>query len=81
MAMLPNQLSAPAQKPTHICLSCGAVGHAGGYHDHGNGDAGDTCTIAELLRIVEEAGRVKDERDELVQMVESAKRALEGQAP
>jgi hypothetical protein len=47
-------------KPTHICLDCGAVGHAGGYHDHGGGNAGDTASIAEVLQQLQRGGAALD---------------------
>jgi hypothetical protein len=42
------------RRPTHICMDCGAVGWAGGYHDHGNGNAGDTARIDQILKQLEE---------------------------
>lgn len=33
---------------THVCLDCGALGFAGGYHDHGGGEAGDTAALVDL---------------------------------
>jgi hypothetical protein len=39
----------PRQRPyTHVCLDCGALGVAGGYHDHGGGAAGDTIALKDL---------------------------------
>lgn len=68
--------AALAQKPTHLCLDCGAVGWAGGYHDHGSGNAGDTAPIADVLRAVGEAGEVADERDELRVRVAELEKAV-----
>lgn len=34
--------------PTHVCVDCGALGYAGGYHDHGGGNAGETIALKDL---------------------------------
>jgi hypothetical protein len=47
------------RRPTHICLDCGAVGYAGGYHDHGGGNAGDTASIAAVLEQLLEVERLR----------------------
>jgi hypothetical protein len=47
-------------QPTHICLDCGAVGYAGGYHDHGDGNAGDTAAIKDVLAQLRRGGRAID---------------------
>lgn len=36
------------RKPTHVCLDCGALGYAGGYHHHWEDSAGDTVALADL---------------------------------
>jgi hypothetical protein len=49
-----------SRKPTHLCLDCGAVGYAGGYHDHGDGNAGDTASIDDVLKQLERGGDALD---------------------
>jgi hypothetical protein len=72
----PAQSEGREGKPTHICLDCGAVGYAGGYHDHGDGEAGDTASIAAVLKQLEKAGDVLDEVDSLRAENERLREAL-----
>ena len=70
-------MSATDPQPTHLCLDCGAVGHAGGYHDHGGGEAGDTCSIEQVLTALRSAGEVADERDEALAERDRLQREVE----
>jgi hypothetical protein len=65
---------APAQEdraPTHVCVDCGALGHAGGYHDHGHGNAGDTIALAQLPDAIralqEDAQSAPEDRTALIE--------------
>jgi hypothetical protein len=51
---------------THVCLACGALGVAGGYHDHGNGNAGDTIPLSSLPKLIRAFQAIENERDELL---------------
>jgi hypothetical protein len=51
-------------EPTHVCLDCGALGTAGGYHDHGNQTAGDTIPLSALPAVLRSFQAIEDERDE-----------------
>jgi hypothetical protein len=46
-------------------MDCGALGYAGGYHDHGNGNAGDTMPLSILPTAIRSFQRIENERDEL----------------
>jgi hypothetical protein len=50
--------------PTHVCLDCGALGCAGGYHDHGDGNAGETIALTALPHMMGALHDVEMERDE-----------------
>lgn len=50
---------------THVCMDCGALGYAGSYHDHGNGNAGDTIALADLPELVRDMQRFESETYEL----------------
>lgn len=62
--------------PTHVCMDCGELGHAGGYHDHGNGDAGDTFPLSRLPAAIERFRGIEDERDELLEVADRYREAL-----
>jgi hypothetical protein len=55
---------------THVCIDCGALGVAGGYHDHGDGNAGDTMPLASLPVVLRSFQKIENERDELRAEVE-----------
>lgn len=49
---------------THVCMDCGALGVAGGYHDHGGGNVGETVALAKLPELVDAFQRLESECDE-----------------
>lgn len=56
----PDTRESREAQPTHLCLDCGAVGYAGGYHDHGGGEAGDTASIRDVLAQLRRGGAAID---------------------
>lgn len=60
-------------KFTHVCLDCGALGTAGGYHDHGYENAGDTIPLSALPAVLRSFQAIENERDELRAEVEALK--------
>jgi hypothetical protein len=52
-------------KPTHVCVDCGELGYAGGYHDHGDGNAGETIALSALPLVIQSFQRIENERDDL----------------
>lgn len=69
-------------KYTHVCLDCGALGVAGGYHDHGGGNAGETIALSALpsvicsfQRIEQEKFEAEEERDDLRAMLQGRERS------
>lgn len=64
-------------KFTHVCLDCGALGTAGGYHDHGYENAGDTIPLSALPAVLRSFQSIETERDELRAEAERLRGALE----
>lgn len=64
--------------PTHVCLDCGALGYVGGYHDHGNGNAGDTVALRDLPSMLEAFQRDENIRYELEDEVVALRARLAG---
>lgn len=63
--MNPANPTQSSGKFTHVCIDCGALGVAGGYHDHGGDSAGDTIPLSSLPTVIRSFQAIEDERDEL----------------
>lgn len=65
-----------AREFTHVCMDCGALGVAGGYHDHGGGNAGDTIALKDLPSAIRDFQRCEVECDALGEEIEHLRKGL-----